>query len=143
MCSVAPSSAVKIRSSRFGELTRLVVGAVRVLQRDLPVVGAVAIRNGTVIFSTTPSRWTPVGELDELVQVGVPPHPQHVLPVVGHRPLALALEPPALHRAPVVVGAPGNAQGEPLLERGGAGRVVAAQRPARRCRSGRGRSRCA
>ena len=36
-----PPPAVKIRSSRFGAVDRLVVGAVRVLERDLPVVLAV------------------------------------------------------------------------------------------------------
>src|SRR3712207_8573666 len=57
-------------------------------------------------------------ELVEVVLVAVlAPHPQHVRPVVRNRALALALLAPALHGAPVVVGAPGDAEGEPLLER--------------------------
>lgn len=47
-----------------------------------------------------------------------------------HGPLAFAFETPALHRAPVVVRAPGDAEREPLLERRRARRVVTTERPA-------------
>jgi hypothetical protein len=53
-----------------------------------------------------------------------------MLPVVRNRVLALALLPPPLHPAPIVVRAPGDDQGEALLERGGPRRVVAAERDA-------------
>src|ERR1700722_17310607 len=108
----------------------LLVGAVRVLKRDLPVTRAVRDeeRHGDLLHH--PVQVDLVGELDELLQVVVAPHPQHVLPVVRHRPLALALQAAPLHRAPVVVGAPGDHEREPFLERGGARRVVAAERPA-------------
>src|SRR5580700_7900153 len=53
-----------------------------------------------------------------------------MIPVMRHRPIAFAGEAAALQFAPIVVGAPGDAKLESLLEGGGARRVVAAERPA-------------
>ena len=129
-CSVAPSSGVKIRSSRLRAVHGLVVGLVRVGDVDLTVVLAVGDqeRHGDLVDDAV--EVDGLGGLDEGLDVVVPPHPQHVLPVVRHRVLALALEALLLHLAPVVVGAPGDDELDPLLERGGARRVVAAERPA-------------
>ena len=56
------------------------------------------------------------------------PDPAHVLPIVRHREIALALEALLLHVAPVVIGAPDDPAGEARLEGDGARAVIAAQR---------------
>ena len=53
-----------------------------------------------------------------------------MLPVVRHREVAFLLEPAPLHVAPVVIGAPDDAAGEPRFEGDGARTVVAAERDA-------------
>src|SRR5271165_989175 len=96
----------------------LLVGSVRVLERDLPVARAVGDqeRHGDLLDDAVEVDL--VSELDELVEGVITPDPQDVIPVVRHGPLPLTLQPTALDRAPVMVGAPGNDEGEPLLERG-------------------------
>ena len=89
-----------------------------------------------MICSTTPSRWTSSAKSMNVVEVVVAPHPEHVLPVVRDRPLALALEAAALHGAPVVVGAPGDARARSASRtRRPAGRS-SRRATSRRCRSG-------
>ena len=130
MCSVAALLGGEDPQLALRAVDRLLVGAVRVRERDLPVVRAVRDeeRDGDLLDDAV--EVDAVGEGDERVEVVVTPHPEHVFPVVRDRALALALEPAALDRAPVVVGAPGDGQREALLERGGPGGVVAAERPA-------------
>jgi hypothetical protein len=70
------------------------------------------------------------GEVDEFREGSLSPDPDDVVPVVRYWPFALALESPALDRAPVVVATPGDDEPEPFLERGGAPGVVPAERPA-------------
>ena len=53
-----------------------------------------------------------------------------MFPVVRHRAFALTVDAATLYLAPVVVGTPRHTQREALLERGRAGRVVAAEGPA-------------
>ncbi len=94
MCSDAPSSAVKTRSSRFGLVDRLLVGAVGVLAAGSAGRSRRArSRNGTVICSTTPSRFTSSANVDELVERRRGPRPTARAPssaAPGARPRAAA-----------------------------------------------------
>ena len=108
----------------------LIVGPVRVVERDLPVARTVGDEERHRDLLDDAVEVDLAGERDELIEGVVTPDPQDVVPVVRHGPLPLALQPAALDRAPVMVGAPGDDQGEPLLEGGGARRVVPAQGPA-------------
>ena len=116
----------------FRAVHRLVVGAVRVLQRDLPVVLAVADQERHVDLFDHPVEVDLSAKSTNSFRScrRGSPHPQHVFPVVRHRPLPFALQPAALHCAPVVVRAPGDDQRQPLLERGGPRGVITAERPA-------------
>ena len=140
-CSAAPSSTREDPQLALGAVDRLVVGLVGVVDRDLPVVLAVGDqeRDGDLVDDAV--EVDPLGVLDELVDVVAAPHPEHVLPVVRHRVLALALEALLLHLAPVVVGAPDGDELDPLLERRGARARSSRRATSRRGRSGRCRRR--
>ena len=116
----------KIRGIPFADILELREEPIRLM---LPMVVLDGL-DGLKQHSNDHVRWRAghtLGVLDELRDVVEAPHPKHVLPVVRDRVLPLALEPPLLHLAPVVVGAPDGDELQPLLEGGSPRGVVAAE----------------
>jgi hypothetical protein len=106
----------------------LVVGALGPLQRDLRVALAMGDQEGHAHAVEHAVEVHALGDAQELVHVFGAPDPAHMLPVVRYREVAFLGQTLLLHVAPVVIGAPDHAAGEPRLERHGARAEVAAER---------------
>jgi hypothetical protein len=107
----------------------LVIALVRILERDLPILRTVGDEVGHRHILHMACEKDARHEFHELVQRLFAPNPHHVVPIMRHWTVAFACEATTLQIAPIVVGAPGDAELEALLVTGGAWRVLAAERP--------------
>ena len=115
-CSTPPSRSVKIFSSRNRRIDELIVALLRIVERDLAILGP--MRHAETARGCAPCDAIQVHlgrAVQELLHVARTEGPHDVRPVVRHGVLALALEALVLHLCPSVVGAPDRA---PAAKRG-------------------------
>src|SRR4029077_19217447 len=81
----------------------LIIGALRPMQRDLRVLGAMGNKKRNLDAAENTVEMDVLDDAQEVVDVARTPRPADVLPIVGDREVALALQPLLLHVAPVVI----------------------------------------
>jgi hypothetical protein len=93
-------------------IDELVVALMRVVDADLPVACTVGDEERYADLCHHAVQVHPGRLLEKLVHVLRAKHPHHVVPVMRHGILALAIQALLLHLGPVVIRAPDGAAGE-------------------------------
>src|SRR5208337_52046 len=101
-------------------MRRFAVALMRVRQGYLSVVGSMRDQERHPYVLDNADQRNSRDEFHERIEAVLAPDPHHVIPIVRHRPIAFFGEAAPLQFAPVMVGAPGDAELEAFLKRGAA-----------------------